>query len=131
MPKFSEELLKDVLNWQTKRYLQIISALDSTNRLIDLSKIDDEESVDLEIDLRQISINELEALDNAFEEMIVDLSDDDIEELLSIDYENDRISALEKKLRFANFNSYSAIYKLRNADKIFNIQYGKNLSIYL
>ena len=74
MPKFSDELLEDVLSWQTKRHLQIISAVDSTQRLIDLSKTNDEDSIDLEIDLRQVSIDELEALDSVFEEMTVGMS---------------------------------------------------------
>lgn len=130
MFKFSDEFLKDVLNWQTKRYLQIISAFDSTQRLIDLSKINDEDSIDLEIDLRQVCIDELEALDNVFEEMIIDLTEDDVDELLSVDYDEENISELEKKLRLANFNSYSALNKLKRADKIFSTEYGKNLSIY-
>lgn len=130
MFKFSDEFLKDVLNWQTKRYLQIISAFDSTQRLIDLSKINDEASIDLEIDLRQVCIDELEALDNVFEEMIIDLTEDDVDELLSVDYDEENISELEKKLRLANFNSYSALNKLKRADKIFSTEYGKNLSIY-
>ncbi len=131
MPKFNEELLKDVLNWQTKRYLHLIAVLESTNRLIDLSKIDDEKSVDLEIDLRQVSIDELEALDNVFEEMVIDLSEDDIEDLLSIDYDEEKLSSLEKKIRLANFNSYTALHKLKRADKTFSIEYGKSFSIYL
>lgn len=130
MFKFSDEFLKDVLNWQTKRYLQIVSAFDSTQRLIDLSKINDEASMDLEIDLRQVCIDELEALDNVFEEMIIDLPEDDVDELLSVDYDEENISELEKKLRLANFNSYSALNKLKRADKIFSTEYGKNLSIY-
>ena len=131
MPKFSDEILKDVLSWQTKRHLQIISAVDSTQRLIDLSKTNDEDSIDLEIDLRQVSIDELEALDSVFEEMTVGMSQDDIEELLSIDYDEENISVLEKKLRLANFNSYGAINKLKRIDKIFSTEYGKNLSIYV
>ena len=130
MPKFSDELLEDVLSWQTKRHLQIISAVDSTQRLIDLSKTNDEDSIDLEIDLRQVCIDELEALDNVFEEMIIDLTEDDVDELLSVDYDEENISELEKKLRLANFNSYSALNKLKRADKIFSTEYGKNLSIY-
>ena len=131
MPKFSDELLEDVLSWQTKRHLQIISAVDSTQRLIDLSKTNDEDSIDLEIDLRQVSIDELEALDSVFEEMTVGMSQDDIEELLSIDYDEENISVLEMKLRLANFNSYGAINKLKRIDKTFSTEYGKNLSIYV
>jgi len=131
MSKFSDELLKDVLNWQTKRYLQITSAIDSTQRLIDLSKINDEDSLELEIDLRQVSIDELQTLDNVFEEMTVDFSENDVDELLSIEYDEENISVLENKLRLANFNSYSALNKLKGIDKIFSTEYGKNLSIYV
>lgn len=130
MQALNDEILHTMLQWQSKRYVMISSALDSTRRLQELSKNNDEEAIDLELDIRQSIIDGLRVMDEEFKMLTYGLDSDAISELLSKDYDEAGITPLQKALRRANDNSRAISYRLIGADKQFSLEYGKELSGY-
>ena len=121
----NEELLQDILLWQSKRYIQLCAAMDSTKRLNDLVKLNDEESIDLELDVREAILGDLQTYDEEFKALTQDLNEEEISELLSKKVDAPNLSDLEKTLRKANKTSYDATYRLIEADKAFYSAYEK------
>lgn len=119
MRQLDDELLEEVLKWQSKRYILLLSAIDSTNRLKGLVLSSDEEAIDLELDVRESILDELKVFDEEFKVLTVDLEEEDIQTLLSKDDEAKNLSPLEKTLRKANRSSSDASYKLIISDKEF------------
>lgn len=130
MQVLNNEVLEAVLKWQSKRYIRLLSAIDSTERLKNLSRSSDEEVIDLELDVRDSILDELRTFDEEFKVLTMDLSEEDIALLLSKEYELPNLSSLEKALRKANKSSGDAAYKLMALDKEFNLSYLKEKSIY-
>ena len=121
----NEELLQDILLWQSKRYIQLCAAMDSTKRLNDLVKLNDEESIDLELDVREAILGDLQTYDEEFKVLTQDLTEEEISKLLSKKVDAPNLSDLEKTLRKANKTSYDATYRLIEADKAFYSAYEK------
>lgn len=119
MRQLDDELLEEVLKWQSKRYILLLSAIDSTNRLKGLVLSSDEEAIDLELDVRESILDELKVFDEEFKVLTVDLEEEDIQTLLSKDDEAKNLSPLEKTLRKANRSSSDASYILIISDKEF------------
>lgn len=130
MQELNDEVLEAVLKWQSKRYIRLLLAIDSTERLKSLSKSSDEEAVDLELDVRESILDELRTFDEEFEALMMDLSREDIALLLSKEFDLPHLSPLERALRKANRSSSDASYRLIALDKEFNLAYLKEKSIY-
>lgn len=130
MQELNDEVLEAVLKWQSKRYIRLLLAIDSTERLKSLSKSSDEEAVDLELDVRESILDELRTFDEEFEALTMDLSREDIALLLSKEFDLPHLSPLERALRKANKSSSDASYRLIALDKEFNLAYLKEKSIY-
>lgn len=125
MQRLNDELLEAILKWQSKRYIHLLSAIDSTNRLKHLSAGTDEEAIDLELDVRSAILDELQTLDEEFKTLTLDLDEAEISFLLSKETEAGNLSPLEKTLRKANKSSSDASFKLIALDKDFRIGFEK------
>lgn len=121
----NEELLQDILLWQSKRYIQLCAAIDSTKRLNDLVKLNDEESIDLELDVRQAILDDLRTFDEEFKVLTQDLTEEEKSELLSKEVAAPNSSDLQKTLYKANKTAYDATYQLIALDKEFYLAYEK------